>query len=669
MNSLDKLTALLESLSRNTTQEMNPLTETVPIKIEEKYDIDREVSNEKCETPESRQILEQASLQSLGVSYVYIADNSQVTDAVANLLRLKTVLGLDIETYKLSEFAEDGQAGLDPRKSGIRLVQLYDGSNTVYVFDVLKLGGIDAMGEEIWRKPMVAHNAVFELKHLMYAGVIPQKLGCTLLADRVLTGQRTELKESLGLSRRATLKDLSKEMLNLEVSKEQQVSNWADETLSAEQLEYAALDAVLVAKLFPRQQDALNKNNLLRSYQLLRDAQRPIVQMELCGICFDVQKHKALIEEWKLESETLKRDILDTLGKELNLNSGKQLNEWLNEALKQEDLEEWSKTAGGQLSTSTTTFKLHEHMHDMFPKLVQYRHVAKRISSFGESLYKFIDVSKNRLYGSFSLGTTATGRMSSRAPNMQQMPRTGFRDLFKAQEGYKLIGLDYSQQELRVAAIVTQDKELLQIYEDGGDVHRNTAAALLKIPKDQVGKEQRQLAKAVAFGLLYGQGAKGLAAYSKRTYGVEMTEDEAEKHRNAFFRTYRGLRQWQRDTGDRTKILGVVRTQCGRIRDFSRETKGYRYNAALNLPIQGAAAEITLHALIRISPFLCEECRLVNVIHDEILLEVVESRVEELSSKVKEAMEQAFIDVFPESNPYLKGLVEAKIGKNWAEAK
>ena len=122
-------------------------------------------------------------------------------------------------------------------------------------------------------------------------------------------------------------------------------------------------------------------------------------------------------------------------------------------------------------------------------------------------------------------------------------------------------------------------------------------------------------------------------------------------------------------SGGITKILGVVRTQCGRIRDFSRETKGYRYNAALNLPIQGAAAEITLHALIRISPFLCEECRLVNVIHDEILLEVVESRVEELSSKVKEAMEQAFIDVFPESNPYLKGLVEAKIGKNWAEAK
>jgi DNA polymerase I len=291
------------------------------------------------------------------------------------------------------------------------------------------------------------------------------------------------------------------------------------------------------------------------------------------------------------------------------------MGEWLKEVLKEHDLQEWTLTAKGQLSTSTPTFKLKEALHEVLPKIVEYRHVFKRISSFGEGMYKFIEVSENRLYGSFSLGTTVTGRMASHHPNMQNMPRDGFRSLFCAREGYVLVGLDYSQQELRVAALVTRDEELLRVYEEGGDVHTNTAAAILKLSKDKVGKEQRQLAKAVIFGLLYGQGAKGLAIYAKRQYGVDMTEEEAEKHRNGLFRIYKGLRKWQMATGRHVEITKKVRTPCGRERDFSRERLGYRYTAALNLPIQGAAAEITLHALIRLSPIICEDCRLVNVIH------------------------------------------------------
>jgi DNA polymerase-1 len=126
---------------------------------------------------------------------------------------------------------------------------------------------------------------------------------------------------------------------------------------------------------------------------------------------------------------------------------------------------------------------------------------------------------------------------------------------------------------------VTGDAALLRIYEEGRDVHKITAAAILKLPIDQVGKEQRQLA--VIFGLLYGQGAKGLAAYAQRQYGVEMTEEEAEKHRKNLFRTYKGLRQWQRNTGNLTQITKKVRTPFGRIRDFSREHFGiYLYGSS-----------------------------------------------------------------------------------------
>ena len=146
-------------------------------------------------------------------------------------------------------------------------------------------------------------------------------------------------------------------------------------------------------------------------------------------------------------------------------------------------------------------------------------------------------------------------------------------------------------------------------------------------------------------------------------------EEEADKHRSALFKTYKGLRAWQKETGNLVKIIGVIRTQCGRTRDFNREQEGYRFTAALNLPIQGAAAEITLRAITRLTPLLSDECRLVNVIHDEILLEIIEPRVQEVADKAKEAMEAAFLDVFPKATPYLKGLVEAKIGKNWAETK
>lgn len=609
------------------------------------------------------------TLQNLEINIRYICDISDVSNAISTLIGCNVAIGIDIETYGLPEYAGDKQAGLEPRKSAIRLVQLYDGDKTVYVFDILKLGGLHVLGEAIWEKPMVAHNAMFELKHLLHKGAQPKKLGCSLLCDRVINGSRKDLKEDLGLSKTAGLKDLAKEVLRVEVSKELQTSDWSASVLSQEQLEYAALDAILTAKIFNTQREKLKEKGLIRSYEIFRDVQHAVAKMELWGIGFDVDKHKAMIEAWHMEAETLRQTILEALGKELNLNSTKQLNEWLNEALKQEDIEAWAKTSGGKLSTSTPTFKLNEHMHAIFPKIVEYRHVAKRISSFGDSLYKFIDIKNKRLHGSFSLGSTATGRMSSSSPNMQNMPRSGFRDVFCAKDGYSLIGLDYSQQELRISALVTQDKEMLRIYSDGEDAHTATAAMILNIPKEKVGKEQRQLAKALNFGLLYGQGAKGLAEYAKRNYGVEMTLEEAEKHRAKFFKIYKGLRNWQKRTGNMVEIIKKISTPCGRIRDFSKEQRGYSYTVALNHPIQGGAAEITLHALIRLLPILSEECRLVNVIHDEILLEVKEEKTNEYALKATEAMEMAFLDVFPNAKPYLKGLVEAKIGKNWAETK
>jgi DNA polymerase-1 len=603
-----------------------------------------------------------------GIAVEYIDQEEQAKQAIASLLSFQQLFGLDIETYGDDSFSSDKQAGLDPKKSLIRLVQIFDGVKTVYIFDIKKLTHFHFF-EPLADRPMLAHNALFEMKHLLHKGVLFKKMGCTLLADRVLNGDRKELRKELGLASSATLKNLAKELLQLEISKEMQISDWSQEQLSLGQLEYAAIDAILPVKLFAIQWEQLQKRNLTRSYQLLRDAQYPIARLELTGIAFNIDQHAVLMAEWEREKLIIEESIFTSIGRKLNINSSKQLGKWIKEALKQQDLDIWAITAQGQLSTSTTTLRLHESKNELFPKIIKYRQLAKLIGSFGQGLYKFIDMPNQRLYGSFYLGNTATGRMSSFNPNMQNMPKGEFRSLFCARTGYSLVGLDYSQQELRVAAMLTQDPELLRVYLEKGDIHVNTVASLLKLPKERVGKEQRQLAKAVIFGLLYGQGASGLASYAKQQYNVKMTLEEADIHIKEFFKLYPGLRRWQRKTAKAAEVSKKIRTPCGRERDFSRERTGYRYTAALNLPIQGAAAEITLHALIRLTSLLCDDCRLVNVVHDEILLEVVDDRCAEFMEKAAEAMEQAFLDVFPESKPYLAGLVEAKIGKTWAETK
>ena len=165
-------------------------------------------------------------LVSFETSLVYVNDSSKVVDAMDQLLLSNRLLGLDIETYPLPEYRTDKDAGLIPRKSRIRLLQIYDGLQTVFVFDLLKIGGIQMLPEDLWRCTFIAHNALFELKHLLHAGVTLQKIGCTLLADRILHGIRAKLKPGLGLSKSAGLRDLVKELFSIEISKKEQTSDW-----------------------------------------------------------------------------------------------------------------------------------------------------------------------------------------------------------------------------------------------------------------------------------------------------------------------------------------------------------------------------------------------------------------------------------------------------------
>ena len=185
---------------------------------------------------------------------------------------------------------------------------------------------------------------------------------------------------------------------------------------------------------------------------------------------------------------------------------------------------------------------------------------------------------------------------------------------------------DYSQIELRVAALLSQDRVMLDAYATGQDLHRNTAAAVMGIAPEAVTKDQRQAAKAINFGLLYGQGAVGLAHYAKSNYGVKMSEAAAAKYRSTFFKTYPGIKRWQEQTARTSEHTLRAVTPGGRIRDFTKSVMVTATRRVLNTPIQGGAAEIILATLAVLEKHLAGlDAKLVNIVHDELVLEVDEA--------------------------------------------
>ena len=249
------------------------------------------------------------------------------------------------------------------------------------------------------------------------------------------------------------------------------------------------------------------------------------------------------------------------------------------------------RTATGQLQTDADA--LAGLTLPALEPLARYKTAIKGLSTYGKGYAAHISPVTGRIHASFTISGTATGRLSCSSPNIQNPPRDpAFRALFAPRPGRCFVVADYSQIELRVAALVAGDTAMLAAYEAGEDLHRKTAAAVLGIEPCAVTKGQRQMAKAVNFGLLFGQGAAGLQRYAKSSYGVDLTATEAEKARTAFFRAYPGLSRWQTETRRNAERAGQVRTPGGRVRPL----EGQRALAteSLNSPIPVSYTHLTL---------------------------------------------------------------------------
>ena len=337
------------------------------------------------------------TLASLAVQMEYITGAAHCNQAL-NVLGGSALMAVDIETARKDE---DPRSGLDPHRATIRLIQLYDGNEKVYVFDCFQNEvWIALLSSNIWSRPMVAHNAVFELKHLKNSGIVIPNIGCTMLQSNALTGELPKLTT------------LVKRFLGKELSKAQQVSDWSVADLSKVQLEYAALDAVVTHKAAHIQADKLKQVNRQMVYLTMKDSQLAVAEMELAGFLFDLGSHKVLIDRWK-EEKVIVLEALSQILAGINLNSGKQVAEWLIENLDKDTLDNWPRTPTGQLKTDTNSFSQYPHLEVTQPLLV-YKEVAKKLSTYGEKYRAHINHVTGRIHGSYRIGGNVTGRISDR---------------------------------------------------------------------------------------------------------------------------------------------------------------------------------------------------------------------------------------------------------------
>lgn len=402
---------------------------------------------------------------------------------------------------------------------------------------------------------------------------------------------------------------------------------------------------------------------------LFRDIEMPLVftlfDMEQNGIRVEADALKQYGDQLAGKIAELEKEIYEEAGETFNINSPKQLGVVLFENMK---LPGGRKTKTGYSTAADVLEKLAPE-HPVVAKILEYRQYTKLKSTYADGLANYIQ-DDGRIHGKFNQTITATGRISSTEPNLQNIPvrmELGrlIRKVFIPEEGYRFVDADYSQIELRVLAHCSGDEHLIQAYKEQSDIHRITAAQVFHIPFDEVTPQQRRNAKAVNFGIVYGISSFGLSQ------DLSITRKEAAKYIDDYFATYPGIKTFLDHAVTHAKEEGYVVTLFGRRRpvpelsssNFMQRSFGER--VAMNSPIQGAAADIIKIAMIRVNQRLKDQkmkSRLVLQVHDELLIEAYEPELDEVQNILKEEMEHAAELKVPLE-------IDMHTGDNWYEAK
>lgn len=630
------------------------------------------------------------------MNLIYVKTSEEYQKALEDLKNVKK-LCLDTET-----------TGLDARVADIRLIQLcstdeQDDDRNVYVFDLFHLKQYEDLKTYIkTREMLVAHNMNFDFQFLLKIGIdFKGKIFDTYVAERCLRAGYKEKRISPQAKKpyfadiSCSLKSVIQRRLEIEISKEQQVSDWSKENLDIAQVEYAAKDVDLLPKIAALQLKELAEEQLLDVYTLESKCIRPVASMCHRGFDVDIKKlielkkdisdelnqktfefckalDDALPEELKLP-----RDIAGELAigkkpkKEFNPGSGVQcirLFQALNIELPTDQAT--GKPTLSQIALSE--FDSEDLILNMYRKRVKtetkLEHVEKLINNINpisnriHSGYNQYGANSGRFTSSGAKKETAKRAKTEFAVNAQQIPRGGeFRGCFKAGNGFKLVICDFSQIELRLGAELINIPQMIQAFKNEQDLHTVTASLIYRVPINEVTKHQRQDGKTLNFALLYGMGYRKYKTYAAQS-GKIISLSEAKVAHAAFHSAYPRLREWHRE---RAAMVDdgwcYVRTPLGRRRLLSYDDA--TMTACANTLIQGAGADILKLSLAKLNEHLGDDAFLVACVHDEIVLEVKENKAQYYKTTLETCMKEAAETILK----IVPAKADASIAETWAE--
>ena len=431
---------------------------------------------------------------------------------------------------------------------------------------------------------------------------------------------------------------------------------------------YAAEDADVTLQLHLKMWPKLQKHE--GPLRIFNEIEMPLVpvlsRVERNGVKIDPAVLHAHSQEIAKRLVELEQKAYEIAGEEFNLSSPKQLQTILFE---KQGIKPLKKTPGGAPSTSEEVLEELALDYPLPKVILEYRGLAKLKSTYTDKLPLMINPKTGRVHTSYHQAVTATGRLSSTDPNLQNIPVRNeegrrIRQAFIAPEDYLIVSADYSQIELRIMAHLSRDEGLLKAFAEGKDIHRATAAEVFGLPLESVSNEQRRSAKAINFGLIYGMSAFGLARQ------LNIPRKEAQKYMDLYFERYPGVLDYMERTRQQAKEQGYVATLDGRrlylpdIKSSNGARRAGAERAAINAPMQGTAADIIKRAMIAVDKWLESEkprVRMIMQVHDELVFEVHKDDLDAVSKKVHELMENSTtLDV-----PLL---VEVGSGENWDQA-
>jgi len=513
--------------------------------------------------------------------------------------------------------------------------------------------------------PKIGHNLKYDRHILQNAGIdLKGTLLDTMLFSYVNNSTIT----------RHNLDAVSKRYLNINPTSYEDVAGKGAKQIPFSEVsidvasDYASEDADISLKLYEHIEPLVQKEAKLA--KLYSEVEGPLIytlgDIERNGVLIDSEKLSQQSKELEAKILKLESQVQKNAGEDFNLGSPKQLQEILYEKL---GLPVIKKTPKGQPSTSEAVLQELSMDFPIVHDILSYRAISKLKSTYTDKLPKMINSNTGRVHTSYHQAVTATGRLSSSDPNLQNIPIRSeegrrIREAFIAPEGYKILAADYSQIELRIMAHLSKDQGLMDAFAKGQDIHQATAAEIFSINIDDVTPNQRRSAKAINFGLIYGMSAFGL---SKQ---LQITRAEAQNYIEQYFERYPGVKNYMDETKSSAKQNGYVETVLGRrlyladIESSNYQRRQYAERSAINAPMQGTAADLIkmamtdLHSKIRNESL---DAKIIMQVHDELVIEVNENQLDELSDLTVNIMADIFkLDVD------LK--VDADIGNNWDEA-